>query len=392
MFHLPLRHTAGLRASSQALCAATGRWPVAQSRRVASDWQVSSYGRVKSSLGVDRSSTLCGAYRYVQIAGEIFYVHRLVAAAFLGPAPCHDLWQVNHIDGDPFNNRASNLQYVTPAENVKHFHATCPGRARSPCKAVFWRPAGTAVWSKCSSQKQAADFLHVNSQSLSRCCHGLTAACSGNGIWYEFKSAPLELPPSQADEVWLPATYPGYVTDIPGLVVSSHGRVCFQSRRYNHVTYGHCMRTGYYKIKSHGRQLLVHRLGPAAFLGQPDDANKQVNHKDKDRGNNHVFNLEYVTPSQNVLHALRTEDAAPRKRKGKAVLVKLTSSEADWTRFESMRAAGMATGVSERRIPKICLGQDRSFVWEFRFPDEHLDGEEWLPVVLEGARTPKTKT
>lgn len=45
-------------------------------------------------------------------------VHRLVAHAFLGPCP--DGHEVNHVDGDRLNNEASNLEYVTRAENMAH--------------------------------------------------------------------------------------------------------------------------------------------------------------------------------------------------------------------------------------------------------------------------------
>lgn len=46
------------------------------------------------------------------------YVHDLVALAFLGPKPKGQT--VNHIDGDKTNNRASNLEYVSHAENMAH--------------------------------------------------------------------------------------------------------------------------------------------------------------------------------------------------------------------------------------------------------------------------------
>lgn len=54
-------------------------------------------------------------YHIVRLKGKTYKVHRLVALAFVGPAPggavvCHD-------DGDPKNNRADNLRWDTPREN-----------------------------------------------------------------------------------------------------------------------------------------------------------------------------------------------------------------------------------------------------------------------------------
>lgn len=46
-------------------------------------------------------------------------VHRLVAEAFIGPNPFEGA-EVNHIDGNKKNNRASNLEYTTKQENIDH--------------------------------------------------------------------------------------------------------------------------------------------------------------------------------------------------------------------------------------------------------------------------------
>lgn len=45
-------------------------------------------------------------------------VHRLVTAAFIGPCPIG--MQVNHKNGVKSDNRLTNLEYVTPTENIRH--------------------------------------------------------------------------------------------------------------------------------------------------------------------------------------------------------------------------------------------------------------------------------
>lgn len=48
-----------------------------------------------------------------------FYIHRLVARAFL-PDPGPERQEINHRDLDKANNRAVNLEWVTHAENQRH--------------------------------------------------------------------------------------------------------------------------------------------------------------------------------------------------------------------------------------------------------------------------------
>jgi len=55
-----------------------------------------------------------------------YSVHRLVAMAFLGPAPPG--YECAHLDGDRTNCRLENLRWVTPRENASHKikHGTAP--------------------------------------------------------------------------------------------------------------------------------------------------------------------------------------------------------------------------------------------------------------------------
>ncbi len=60
-------------------------------------------------------------YLRVMCGGRLQSVHKLVAAAYMGPAP--EGKEVNHKDGDKQNNRPGNLEYVSRSENMRHANA-----------------------------------------------------------------------------------------------------------------------------------------------------------------------------------------------------------------------------------------------------------------------------
>lgn len=64
--------------------------------------------------------------------GKYCKVHKLVAAAFLGPCPAGK--GVAHNDGTRTNNAAANLRYATQKENCadRMRHSTSPAGERSP--------------------------------------------------------------------------------------------------------------------------------------------------------------------------------------------------------------------------------------------------------------------
>ena len=89
------------------------------------------------------------------------------------------------------------------------------------------------------------------------------------------------------------------------LKVTVHGEV-FNTKTKNKI--GYVTRAGYAaigkKCNKKVKHILVHRLVWLCYKGAIDD-NYEINHKDGNKQNNRLSNLELVTGSENVKHAHR---------------------------------------------------------------------------------------
>ena len=90
--------------------------------------------------------------------------------------------------------------------------------------------------------------------------------------------------------------------------VSNKGRVI--NKKTGNILKGDISGSGYQRVQLfyHGKtkKFLRHRLVAIYFIPNDDPINKTiVNHIDGNKHNNHYTNLEWVTPSENTLHALR---------------------------------------------------------------------------------------
>lgn len=108
---------------------------------------------------------------------------------------------------------------------------------------------------------------------------------------------------------------------------------------------------GYYCVtlqhKGHKKTALVHRLVAEAFIDNPE--NKPcVNHKDGNKDNNTISNLEWCTYSENMKHAIKTGLSKMPGLHGEShPNAKLTQAEVDEIR------AGLCANIPPRILAKV---------------------------------------
>lgn len=118
------------------------------------------------------------------------------------------------------------------------------------------------------------------------------------------------------EEIWKDIPdFPGYQASNLGRV-RSHNKVT-KSARFPHRKWAdriikdkvsakdHCSRVALWK-DGICHDVLVHRVVADTFLGKNSDTNLTVNHKDGNRQNNRVSNLEWCTRRENIQHGFNT--------------------------------------------------------------------------------------
>ena len=123
---------------------------------------------------------------------------------------------------------------------------------------------------------------------------------------------------------------------------------------------------GYYQVclSKEGKvsKKRIHRLVAEAYIPNPE--NKcDVNHKDEDKSNNHVSNLEWATRSENVRYGSSLARGIELRKKHYGVYcVELNKV------YDTMNAAAAATGVKRNNIGYCCRGIQKTaggYHWEY---------------------------
>lgn len=157
--------------------------------------------------------------------------------------------------------------------------------------------------------------------------------------------------------------------------VSNLGRVkSFHRGKWNNIS--PCESTkGYLQVFLHKngkrKRFFVHRLVAQAFIPNPDNL-PQINHKDEDKANNMVDNLEWCTAEYNLNYGTRNKRASEKMRNGEKskVVYQYTLKGEFIKEWPSLGEVGRQLGFSEGTISSCCLGKTRQnygygYLWRY---------------------------
>jgi hypothetical protein len=151
----------------------------------------------------------------------------------------------------------------------------------------------------CKEEKKLSSFYKKGLYYQSRCKICQKELCKKRTLKNRINTEPLK---TKKGEV--------FKEIITSYLVSNFGNIYREEHYFNDKFYrGKYLSTpvlkiGYKKVTIRGKQYLIHRLIADNFIPNPLNK-KQVNHKDSNRCNNSIDNLEWVTQQENITHAAK---------------------------------------------------------------------------------------
>lgn len=289
-------------------------------------YSVSNMGRVRNdNNGKILNGTLKSGYKCVYLDRKTRLVHRLVADKFCKKEKEKNV--VNHKDGNRINNKYSNLQWTTQTENVQHAHNT--KLINNHKYSIIAKNINTGDIIEYESILQASQTLSskqyvFNRGTINRKCKNGEVY---NGYIFSYKNESQKIlgkyEPIEG-EIWRKCKDSNYdnIKKYSNYAISNYGRVRTINTNYlkkiKKRKDGYCTTGMVLNGKEHKER--IHRLVIQTFNISKREDQIEVNHKDGNKFNNKLDNLEWVTRVENM------KDPNTMKKKCKRIKFVITKA------------------------------------------------------------------
>lgn len=234
-------------------------------------------------------------YKCITLDRTTCLLHRLVALTYIPTSDTSLI--VNHKDCNKMNNHVDNLEWITQRENCNRHDKDIT----HPRKVVQIDTNGR-VLNVYPSVTTAATAMGLSRGAISKACLGKNKTAGGYRFKYEDDKHCHTDKRGEGKEI---QGYPNYIIYDDGDIYSVKRRI-YLKRIQNDAGYQ------YVTLSNHmGKaNVYVHCLVASHFLHKKE--NCVVNHKDLNKANNHVSNLEWITSSENRIHAHINRSMVPK--------------------------------------------------------------------------------
>ena len=256
------------------------------------DYRITKDGQIYSKkTNKFMSSRLCNGYACVKMNNKNYSVHRLVALTFIETND--KTLYVDHINNDKTDNRVENLQWITQKDNIAKVTIDT-----SHARKVIQTDLNNNFIKEHDSVTDAGTSIGLSRHAISKNCLKINKTCGGFIFSYkddEKHSHDIIKKRDLKDSK--------NIKDFPNYIVFSNGKIYNKKNKkflqpiLNASGYAYVSLCKNMIKKNH----YIHVIVATAFIDNPENK-KQVNHINTIKDDNRLENLEWVTPSENMIH------------------------------------------------------------------------------------------